>query len=103
MHLSVEAEFDSGHLRFLTCHYYGKLGLFIEEDFLSEPNIVFLSSSKSKFRDQGLNFWLGKTPGNSNPNLTPDLKNPKILKLVFLVHSLYLDIREGSGAETFTG
>ena len=29
----------------------GKLGLSIEEEFLSEPSIGFLSSSKSKFRD----------------------------------------------------
>ena len=28
---------------------------------------------------------------------------PKILKLVVLVDSLYLEIREGSGAEMFTG
>ena len=31
------------------------------------------------------------------------LENPKILKLVVLVDSLYLDIGEISGAETFTG
>ena len=30
-------------------------------------------------------------------------ENPKILKLVVLVHSLYLDVGEGSGYETFTG
>ena len=30
------------------------------------------------------------------------LKNPKILKLVVLVDSLYLEIGEGSGAKTFT-
>jgi len=31
-----------------------------------------LLSSKSKFRDQDQKFWLGKTVGKSNPNLTPD-------------------------------
>ena len=82
---------------------YGKLGLFTEEEFLSEPSIVLLSSSKSKLRDLGQDFWLGETPGKSNPSLTPGLKNPKILKLVVLVDSLYLEIGEGSGAETFTG
>ena len=71
-------------------------------DFLSEPNIGLVSSLKSKFRDQGQDFWLGKTPGKSNPNLTPGLKNPKILKLVVLVHSLYLEIEEGSRAKIFT-
>ena len=64
---------------------YGKLGLFTEEEFLSEPSIGFLSSSKSKFRDQGQKFWLDKTAEKSNPNLTPDLKNPKILTLIVLV------------------
>ena len=43
---------------------------------------------------------LGETSGNSNPNLTLGQKNPEILKLVVLVDSLYLDIGEGSGAET---
>ena len=102
-HISVEEEFDSGHFQFLTCHCCGKLGIFREEEFLSDPSIGFLSSSKSKFRDQPRNFWLGKTLGKSNPNLTPYLKNPKILKLVVLVHLLYLDIGEGSRAEIFKG
>ena len=31
------------------------------------------------------------------------LNNPKILKLVFLVHFLYLDIGQGLGDETFGG
>ena len=31
------------------------------------------------------------------------LENPKILKLVVLVDSLYLEIGEGSRVETFTG
>ena len=78
----------------MTYHYCGKLGIFIEEEFLSDPNIGFLSSSKYKFRDQYQNFWLGKTPVKSNPSLTPGLKNPKILKLVVLVHSLYIEIKE---------
>ena len=70
---------------------------------MSEPGIDFLSSSKSKFRDLGRYFWLGETSGKSNPSLTPSLKNPKILKHVVLVDSLYLEIGEGSGAKTFTG
>ena len=76
----------------------GKLGIFTEEEFLSEPSIGFLSSSKYKFRDWGRDFWLGETLGKPNPSLTPGLKNPKILKLVVLVHLLYLDIEEGPGA-----
>ena len=31
------------------------------------------------------------------------LENPKIQKIVALVHSLYLDIGDGSGAKNFTG
>ena len=65
------------------------------------PSIGFLSSSKWKFRDQFWYFWLGKILGKLNPTLTPGVKNPKILKLVVLVHSLYLDIEEVSGAEIF--
>ena len=60
----------------------GKLGLSIEEEFLSEPSIGLLSSSKSNFRDLGRDFWLGETRGKSNPSLTLDVKNPKILKLI---------------------
>ena len=59
-----------------------KLGIFTEEEFFSEPSVGFLSSSKSKFRDPGLDFWLGETPGKSNPILTPGWKNPKILKMI---------------------
>ena len=81
----------------------GKLGLLTEEEFLSEPSTRFLSSTKSNFRDLGQVFWLGETTGNSNPSLTRGLKNPKILKLIVLVDSLYLEIGEGSCAETFTG
>ena len=54
----------------------------MEEDFFNEPNIGLISSSKSKFRDLGRDFWLGETPGKSNPSLTLGLKNPKILKLI---------------------
>ena len=99
MHLFVKAEFDSGHFQFLV----RETRAVTEEGFLSDPNIVFLSSSKSKFRDLGQYFWLGETPGKSNPSSTLGLKNPKILKLVVLVHSLYLAIGEGSGAENFIG
>ena len=66
-HLSVEAEFDSKHFQF-RC---GKLGLLVEEEFLSEPGIGFISSSKSNFRDLDQDFWLGETLGKSNPSLTP--------------------------------
>ena len=59
-----------------------KLGLLIEEEFLSEPSIGFLSSSKLKFKDPDQDFWLGETPGKSNPSLTLGWKNPKILKLI---------------------
>ena len=59
-----------------------KLGILIEEEFLSEPDIGFLSSSKSKFRDLGQDFWLGETLGKSNHSLTPSWKNPKILELI---------------------
>ena len=81
----------------------GKLGLFSEEEFFSEPSIGLLSSSKYNFRDLGRYFCLVETPGKSNPSLTSGLKNPKILKLIVLVDSLYLEIGEGSSAETFTG
>ena len=70
---------------------------------MSEPGIGLLSSSKLKFRDLGQYFWLGETLRKSNPSLTLGLKNPKILKLIVLVDSLYLEIGEGSGAKTFTG
>ena len=43
---------------------------------MSEPEIGFLSSSKSKFRDLGQDFWLGETPGKSNPSLTRAGKTP---------------------------
>ena len=33
-----------------------------------------MSGPKLKFRDQDQNFWLGKTLGKSNPNLTSDQK-----------------------------
>ena len=85
----------------ISSFWCGKLGFFSEEEFLSECGIGLFSSSKLNFRDLGRNFWLGETSGKSNPSLTPGLKNPKILKLIVLVDSLYLDIGEGSGAKTF--
>ena len=48
----------------------GKLGLSTKEEFLSEPGIGFLFSSKTKFGDLGRHFWLGETLGKSNPSLT---------------------------------
>ena len=68
-HLSVEAESDFEHFQFLTRHYCRKLGLSTEVGFLSEPRPGLISSPKSKFRDQDQSFWLGRTPGKSNPNL----------------------------------
>ena len=70
MYICVESESHSEHFQILTYQNYGKLGIFTEEEFLSEPKIGFLSSSKLKFRDQDQSFWLGKTPGKLNPNLT---------------------------------
>ena len=66
MHISVESEFDSKHFQFLM----RKLGLSTKEEFLSDPSIGFLSSSKPKFRDLDQEIWLGETPGKSNPSLT---------------------------------
>ena len=59
-------EFDFEHFQFSM----QKLGPSIEEEFLSEPGIGFFSSLKSKFRDLDQDFWLGETPGKSNPSLT---------------------------------
>ena len=78
-----------------------EIRIFTKEEFLSEPNIRFLSSSKSKFIDLVRYFWLGETLEKSNPSLALGLKNPKILKLIVLVYLLYLDIGEGSGAKNF--
>ena len=102
VHISVKGEFDYELFQFLTYHSYRKLGLFTEDEFLSESSIGFLSSSKLKFIDQDQKFWLGKSLGKSNPNLTPDQKTLKRLKLIILVHSLYLEIGEGSGVDMFT-
>ena len=38
-HLSVEAESDSKHFQFLTYHCIEKLGIFTEEEFLSDPRL----------------------------------------------------------------
>ena len=62
----MEAEFHFEHFQF----WCRKLGLSTKEEFLSEPSIGFLSSSKSKFRDLDQYFWLGETLGKSNPSLT---------------------------------
>ena len=72
-HLFVEAEFDSEHFQFSV----RKLGLSIEEEFLSELGIGFISSSKSNFRDLDQYFWLGITLGKSNHSLTPRWKTLK--------------------------
>ena len=69
---------------------------------MSETRIVLFSSSKLNFRDLDQEIWLGETLRKSNPSFTLGLKNPKILKLIVLVDSLYLKIGEGSGVETFT-
>ena len=80
-----------------------KLGLSTKEEFLSETSIGLFSSSKPKFRYVDQEIWLGETLGKSNTSLTPSWKNPKILKMVVLVHTLYLEIEEGLGAKIFTG
>ena len=73
-HLSVKAESDSDHFQFLNRHYYRKLWLSIEVEFLSEPKPRLISSSKLKFRDQDQSFWLGRTPGKPNPNILMNQK-----------------------------
>ena len=80
-----------------------KLKISTEEEFLSEPSIGLLSSSKLNFRDLFQYFWLNETPGKSNPSLTLRWKNPKILKLIILVHSLYIRIADFLGAENCSG
>ena len=60
-HLSVEAESDSEHFQFLTYRYIEKLGIFTKEEFLSDPRLRLLSSSKSKFRDQYQSIWFDRT------------------------------------------
>ena len=77
-HLSVEAEYDSEYFQFLTYHYNGKLEIFKEVEILSEPSIGFISSSKSKFRDQDRIFWLGRTLGKSNPNILMNQKTSSV-------------------------
>ena len=70
----------------------GKLGLLAEEEFLSDPNIGFISSSKSKFRDLDQDFWLGETLGKSNPSLTRARKtlNTKTAKFWYIRYILIL-------------
>ena len=55
-HLSVEAESDSELFQFWTRHYFQKLGLSTEVEFLSEPRLELISSPKLKFRDQDQSF-----------------------------------------------
>ena len=71
----------------------GKLGLLAEEEFLSEPSIGILSSSKSKFRDLDQDFLLGETPGKSNPSLTRARKtlNTKTDKFWYILYILGLE------------
>ena len=57
---------------FSYCH--GKLGIFTEEEFLSEPGIRLISSSKSNLRDLVQDFWLGETLEKSNLSLTSSWK-----------------------------
>ena len=45
-HISVEAESNFEVFQFWTQHYCWKLGLFIEEDFFSEPRLGLISFSK---------------------------------------------------------
>ena len=72
-HLSVEAEFDSTHFQFLV----REIRASYRRGIFEWARIWFFSSSKSNFRDLGLDFWLGVTPGKSNPSLTSGWKNPK--------------------------
>ena len=59
----------------------------------------------------GISFWIiefslyswNTAAMAANGNYTFMLENPKILKLVVLVHLLYLEIGEGSEVEMFTG
>ena len=76
----MEVESDSEHFQFLTYHYIEKLGLFTEEEFLSEPRLGLLSSSKSKFRDKNRDFWSSRTLGKSSPNL-PGTRKPALQKI----------------------
>ena len=69
VHFFAEEESDSKHVQFFTQHYCGKLGLSIEVEFLSETKPGFISSPKSKFRDQNQIFWLGITLRKLNPNM----------------------------------
>ena len=70
-HISIEAESNSENFKFLTRHYCRKLGFSTEVEFLSEPKLGLISSSKLKFRDQDQSFWLDRTLGNSNPKYAP--------------------------------
>ena len=57
---------------------------------MSEPRIGFISLSKSNFRDLDQDFWLGETPGKSNPSLTRarktlNTKNDKFWYILYIV------------------
>ena len=55
---------------------------------MSDPSIGLFSSSKSKFRDLEQDFWLGETPGKSNPSLTRARKtlNTKTAKFLYIFY-----------------
>ena len=73
MHLSVEAKYDSEHFS-----VFDLTLLSIEVEFLSETRTGLISSAKSNFRDQDQIFWLGRTPGKSNPNLLLNQKTSSV-------------------------
>ena len=96
LHLSVKAESNFEHFQFLTRHYCRKLGISKEVEFLSEPRLGLISSSKSKFRDQDQSFWSGRNLGKSNPNFPLNQKTNTVedelqiqFQLLKLVRSKY--------------
>ena len=61
---------------------------------MSDTRIGFLSSSKTNFRDPDQEIWLGETPENSNPSLTPIWKktlNTKTAKFWYIHYILRLE------------
>ena len=74
-HLSIEAESNFEYFQILTRHYYQKLGISTEVEFLSEPSPGLISSPKLNFRDQDQSVWLGRTPGKSNPESALEPEN----------------------------
>ena len=67
-----------------------KLGLSIEDEFLSETSIGFFSSSKPNFRDLDQEIWLGETLGKSNPSLTHELGETLNTKTAKFWYSRYI-------------